>query len=211
MTQAIRSVVPLLLVFLAAVSMPLAEEVAAKLPAPAPGHAGSLITHADAELTRLVVVDAETRTILYYRVTTGGIQLEERRDLGDDQEQAPRRREPPKPATAPAKDVPGDDPPEMVRPEGCVCTGRSYSRERTGETKWGVSFLCPGTKTEVFHRYRSAIEGKWAIGSWEFDLEKPFASIRAGRGLSSLRVQMAENRDVSGWVSLNVDLNLRED
>ncbi len=144
-------------------------------PSPVSGQAGGVIALGDADLQRIVVVDAQARRVLLYTATGGELTLLSVRNIVTDGNAQP------KPTAAlvevPKSDAPGQDLPGIPRPERGIRVASSRDKEKSA-----AAYVVPGTLGEVFDRVREAIRG------WEVDSENVTASKSFSPGHSYLRL-----------------------
>lgn len=163
-------------------------------------NSGTMMSHADASLTRLVVVDSQERLVLSYAVDNSGqLRLRDRVALGEGE--LPERATQIERYTPPSSDVPGDDPPGIERISGKRISV-AFSADERGE-RWEAEYLVSGAPVNV---YRSIVEtlDKWKISSRRFAQDRAggaYGDLIASRDGYELRLRVAPNGNES-WGSL---------
>lgn len=163
-------------------------------------NSGTMMSHADAALTRLVVVDSEQRLVLSYAVDSSGqLRLRDRVGLGEGE--LPERATQIERYTPPSSDVPGDDPPGIERISG-KRVSVAFGVDDRGE-RWEAEYLVTGAPVNV---YRSIVEtlGKWKITSRRFAQDRAggaYGDLIASRNGYELRLRVAPNGNET-WGSL---------
>lgn len=172
-------------------------------PSPVSGQSGSVIALADAQLQRIVVVDAQARRVMLYAVSGNELTLLGVRNIVADGNAPPK----PTPAVAedvPKSDTPGQDLPGVKRPEGGVRVAFSHEKE-----KWEVRYLVSGSFAAVYDRVRNVVAG-WDVESEtsstvsRFSFSPGDASLKLGHDGDVLDVGISSYRPGYFLVSLTL-------
>ena len=162
--------------------------------------AGSLAVVLDAQGTTLVVTDAAQSTVAVYKIEGSQIRLVGVRNIARD-----FRAEPARPAAAapiPQTDLPGVDPPSLVRPPKSVRLSSDYLGDFPPHEQWQASYLATGTTSEVYERLRNAYKD-WSLTGQRSD-PGGSAGFKVTQDRSTVEISVVSSRDNAGWVSIQV-------
>jgi hypothetical protein len=170
----------------------LAEETTPPIPPAAPAHSGGLASHADATLSRVVVVDAERRQVTLFLVTDNALRLIDRKPLDGATSEVPAAHAHAA-QTAPAVDAPGEDPPGVPRIENAVRTSYRVDR-RDGGVQWSAGYDVPLTPARTFDEIRRLFPAEWVVKSAGFTARfmarSEMGSIEASRGTDRIVIEI---------------------
>lgn len=162
--------------------------------------AGSLAVVLDAQGNTLVVTDASQSTFAVYKIEGSQIRLVGVRDLARDFQGEPAKVS--APAPIPQADVPGVDPPSLVRLPKSVRRSSDYLGDFAPHEQWRASYLAVGTTAEVYEKLRSDFK------SWSLTGQRSEPSGTAGfkvtQDRSTVEVTVSPIRDAPDRVSVEV-------
>jgi hypothetical protein len=178
----------------------LADDVARPTPAiPFPTSAGSLTLQMDAQGNTLVVADAVRQSLAVYRIDGSQVRLVGVRNL--DRDFSGETTKEPSPAPLPGKDVPGQDPPDFVRPPNAVRAFSEYMGDIGPHEQWNTFYVAPGSITDVFGKLRAALKG-WKLASESGGGSGP-SRLKVVKDKTSIEMNVGAIPTSPGWVEIH--------
>jgi hypothetical protein len=161
---------------------------------------GSLTIQMDAQGDTLVVADASRQSLAVYKIDGSQVRLVGIRNL--DRDFSGETTKEPSPAPLPSKDVPGQDPPDFVRPPNSVRAFSEYLGDIGPHEQWNTFYVAPGTVTEIFGKLRTALKG-WKLMS-ESGGGSGQSRIKVAKDKTSIELSVGSVSSSPGWVEIHV-------
>jgi hypothetical protein len=161
---------------------------------------GSLTIQMDAQGDTLVVADASRQSLAVYKIDGSQVKLVGIRNL--DRDFSGETTKEPLPPPLPGKDVPGQDPPDFVRPPNSVRAFSEYLGDIGPHEQWNTFYVAPGTIAEVFGKLRTALKA-WKLLS-ESGGGSSQSRMKVAKDKTSIELSVGSVASSPGWVEIHV-------
>lgn len=161
---------------------------------------GTLTIQMDAQGNTLVVADASRQSLAVYKIDGAQVRLVGIRNL--DRDFSGESTKEPSPPPLPSKDVPGQDPPDFVRPTNSVRAFSEYVGDIGPHEQWNTFYVAPGTIAEVFGKLRTALKG-WKLLS-ESAGGGSQSRMKVAKDKTSIELSVVSVPSSPGWVEIHV-------